>query len=103
MTTVQAPTPMYERSLRSLWLSLKKNWTRSNKMKRPNRPGALLRLVADLLDRLTPDELDALLDGRSKLEVSGGSTQSKPPRTKGKIADTSAVIAQLREVQTRQQ
>lgn len=72
-------------------------------MKKPNRPGALLRLIADLLDRLSPDEVDALLDGRSRLEVSGRATQSKSHRPKVKIADTSAAIDLLREAQTREQ
>ena len=71
-------------------------------MKKPNRPGALLRLVADLLDRLSPDEVEALLDGRSRLEVSGRATQSKSNRPKEKIADTAAVIHLLREAQTRE-
>lgn len=71
-------------------------------MKKPNRPGALLRIVADLLDRVSPDDMDALLDGRSRLEVSGRVTQPKSHRPKEKIANTSAVIDLLRDAQTRE-
>lgn len=71
-------------------------------MKKSEGFGTLLRRIADVLDRLSPDEVDALLEGRSRLEVSR-SLHSKPKRPKAKPIDPSVVISRLQETQTREQ
>jgi hypothetical protein len=70
-------------------------------MKNPNRRGALLRLVADILDRLSDDDVSALLEGRSRLELARRTAGAKTPRSKTNVVDSSALVRRLQDARTR--
>lgn len=73
-------------------------------MKKASRQGQILRVVAEFLEALSDAEIEALLDGRRRLQTSEvPEMHARVPRSARRTIDHAVILASLREARTRQE